>query len=48
MTEEPETLKLVIDKLEEGNFSYYLTGYMATSFYSVPRMRHVIPISLYS
>ena len=38
MTEELETLKLVIDKLEEGNFSYYLTGSMAMSFYSVPRM----------
>lgn len=38
MTEELETLKLVIDKLDEGKFSYYLTGSMAMSFYSVPRM----------
>ncbi len=38
MTEELETLKLVIDKLNEGKFSYYLTGSMAMSFYSVPRM----------
>jgi len=38
MTEELETLKLVIDKLDEGNFSYYLTGSMAMSFYSIPRM----------
>ncbi len=38
MTEELETLKLVIGKLDEGNFNYYLTGSMAMSFYSVPRM----------
>lgn len=38
MTEELETLKKVVDKLDEGKFNYFLTGSMAMSFYSVPRM----------
>ncbi|MCB0728738.1 MAG: nucleotidyltransferase [Ignavibacteria bacterium] len=38
MTEELETLKRVVDKLEIGQFNYLLTGSMAMSFYSVPRM----------
>lgn len=38
MTEELETLKLFVEKLDEGNFIYYLTGSMAMSFYTVPRM----------
>ena len=38
MTEELETLKQVVGKLDEGKFNYYLTGSMAMSFYSIPRM----------
>lgn len=38
MTEELETLKNVIEKLDEGYFNYLLTGSMAMGFYSVPRM----------
>lgn len=38
MTEELETLKSVILSLDEGEFDYLLTGSMAMSFYSVPRM----------
>ncbi|MDQ3021411.1 MAG: hypothetical protein M3R36_12705 [Bacteroidota bacterium] len=38
MTEELETLKNVVEKLDEGKFQYLLTGSMAIGFYSIPRM----------
>lgn len=38
MTEELESLKKVTGKLNTGKFDYFLTGSMAMSFYSVPRM----------
>ena len=38
MTEELETLKNVVEKLDEGRFQYLLTGSMAIGFYSIPRM----------
>ncbi|MBL8007161.1 MAG: nucleotidyltransferase [Ignavibacteria bacterium] len=38
MTEELESLKRIVKKLEEGGFEYMLTGSMAMSFYSIPRM----------
>lgn len=38
MTEELESLRRVVLKLEEGGFVYMLTGSMAMSFYIVPRM----------
>src|SRR6185436_2076459 len=38
MTEELESLKRVIERLNKGNFGYYLTGSMAMSFYFIPRM----------
>lgn len=38
MTEELESLKRVIERLNKGRFEYYLTGSMAMSFYLVARM----------
>ena len=38
MTEELESLKRIVNKLDEGQFSYLLTGSMAMVFYSIPRM----------
>ena len=38
MTEELETLKLVVERLDKGDINYYLTGSMAMSFYTIPRM----------
>lgn len=38
MTEELESLERIVNKLEEGQFSYLLTGSMAMVFYSIPRM----------
>ncbi|MBK6506863.1 MAG: hypothetical protein IPG02_14640 [Ignavibacteria bacterium] len=38
MTEELDTLRRVVGKLEEGGFNYMLTGSMAMGFYSIPRM----------
>lgn len=38
MTEELESLKRVVENLDSGKFKYILTGSMAMSFYSVPRM----------
>jgi len=38
MTEEIESLKRVVKLLNKGNYEYVLTGSMAMSFYTVPRM----------
>ncbi len=44
MTEELETLKNIVSKLDEGKFEYLLTGSMALSFYSIPRMTRDLDI----
>lgn len=38
MTEELESLKRTVEKLNSGKYDYMLTGSMAMSFFSVPRM----------
>lgn len=38
MTEEIQSLRKVVGKLEEAGFEYMLTGSMAMGFYSIPRM----------
>jgi len=38
MTEEIESLKRVVELLNKGKYEYALTGSMAMSFYTVPRM----------
>jgi len=38
MTEEIESLKRVVELLNKGKYEYVLTGSMAMSFYTVPRM----------
>jgi hypothetical protein len=38
MSEEIRILKLICDRLENGNIPYMLTGSLAANFYAVPRM----------
>jgi predicted nucleotidyltransferase len=38
ITEELESLKRAVENLNAGGFEYILTGSMAMSFYSIPRM----------
>lgn len=44
MSEEPEVLKAVARRLDEGRIAYMLTGLIALNYYAVPRMSRDIDV----
>ncbi len=44
MNEELEVLKLITRRLEEANIDYFISGSMASNYYTVPRMTRDIDV----
>jgi len=44
VSEEPEVLKAVARRLDEGRIAYMLTGLIALNYYAVPRMSRDIDV----